>query len=106
MIRHALVACLVLFLAACATKPEPEVRIVTVNVPVPVPCIPDDLSGPQLYPDTDAALRAAHEIADFEKLLYAGRKLRDKRLEALEAVVETCRHVNSAPQPSGSGALQ
>jgi hypothetical protein len=55
--------------------------------------VPDNLEPVPTYPDTDAALRAAREVADFEKLLYAGRTLRDKRLEALEAVVEKCRQV-------------
>lgn len=92
MIRGLLTVCAVLLLAGCGTKPgEPAVNTVYVNVPVPVPCVPDNLDPRPTYPDTDAALRAARELGDFEKLLYAGRQLRDKRLEALEAVVDKCR---------------
>lgn len=93
MTRALILAFAAALLASCANKPEPVINPVPYNVPVPVPCIPDNLLPPPVYPDTDTALRAAPELADFLKLLYAGRQLRDKRLEALESVVEKCHQV-------------
>jgi hypothetical protein len=68
-------------------------------------CVPDNLPVGALmvdpttgeiqpdYPDTLEALLAAPEVADFEKLLYQGRQLRQKRLETLEDVVAKCRAI-------------
>lgn len=93
MIRLLAIAAATLLLASCAGKPEPAVQTIPVNVPVSVPCVPDNLEAAPVYPDANIALRAAPEVADFLKLLYAGRQLRNKRLEALEAVVEKCREI-------------
>jgi hypothetical protein len=106
MTRVLILAAVAILLVGCAAKPEPQIQTVTVNVPVPVACIPDDLLPPPQYPDTDATLRAAPELADFEKLLYAGRQLRDKRLEALESVVENCRLIPNPTKAFGSGPFQ
>lgn len=106
MTRYLVSAALAVLLSGCAaTKPEPVVQTVPVNIPVPVPCVTDDVppapgqidlkTGKPVpeYPDTLAALKAASELADFEKLLDAGARLRDKRLELLEAVVAKCRTI-------------
>ena len=106
MTRFLTAAALAVLLSSCAvTKPEPVVHTVPVNIPVPMPCVSDDIppapgqidpkTGKLVpdYPDTLAALKAAPELADFEKLLDAGSRLRDKRLELLEAVIAKCRTI-------------
>jgi len=92
-------------LTGCGTTPEPETHTVPVNTPVAVSCVPDDLlPGPLMvdpktgdiqpdYPDTLDALKAAPELSDVLKLIDAGARLRQKRLDALEVVVEKCRQI-------------
>lgn len=83
----------VLALAACSAKqerPEPIVQTVEVQVPVPQPCVPKQLGGPPVYPDTDEALRSAPDAAARYRLVYAGRLLRIGRLGELEPVAKSC----------------
>ncbi|MBL8552775.1 MAG: hypothetical protein JNL41_00750 [Phenylobacterium sp.] len=81
-----------------APAPPPPAPAVTSPRPAPPPpapvtrnCVPRTLPPAPRYPDTDAALRAAAGAADRYQLLAAGRILREKRLEQLEAVVASCR---------------
>ena len=81
--------------AAPPQKPPPVAPPRPAPPPPPVPvaknCVPRTLPPAPRYPDTDAALRAAAGAADRYQLLAAGRILREKRLEQLEAVVAGCR---------------
>ena len=102
-----------LALSACQTMRKPPV----LNVPPPVPpapvtpkprptppppprvepapvvrsCVPKTLPPAPRYPDSDAALRSAPGAADRYQLMAAGRILRERRLDQLEAVVADCR---------------
>ena len=83
-----------LLLVGCADKPsEPVVNTITADVPTPVSCVPDTVTAAPTYPDTLDALKSAPELADFEKLLDSGARLRAKRLDLLETVVAKCRDV-------------
>jgi hypothetical protein len=94
MNRCIAMATLALLLSACADKPsEPVVNTVTADVPTPVSCVPDTVTAAPTYPDTLDALKSAAELADFEKLLDSGARLRAKRLDLLETVVAKCRDV-------------
>jgi hypothetical protein len=77
---------------ACATTgepPAPHVMVHTVPVPVPVRCTPN--LGPEpLYPDTDAALRAAPNLFARVKLLVAGRLMRIQRDAEKTAALQAC----------------
>lgn len=77
------------FLTACATRPEPVIRTVEVKVPVAIPCAADPGPDP-VYPDTDAALRAAPNILERTRLLLAARLLRMAREAELKAAVAGC----------------
>lgn len=76
---------------AAAVPPAVTVREVRVPVPVKVKCVPDDLGGPPIYPDSDKALRNAGGAADRYQLMAAGRVLRKQRLERLEETIKRCR---------------
>lgn len=79
--------------AGCAQTPppEPQIRTVTVNVPVPVPCPALKRIGPPpAYPDTNAAILAAPDLAMRVGLLLAGRVLRMARGDADEAALQAC----------------
>lgn len=82
-----------ILLSGCATAPvEPPVRTITVNVPVPAACVPDTVvREAPVYPDTDEALRSAVDAAERYLLVFAGRELRQARLNTLEPTVEGCR---------------
>jgi len=84
-----------LVLTGCASASAPPPTIV--KVPVPVPCVSDQLPGPEDYPDTAEALRAAPDLAEFTRLLAAGWPLRNARLTALEAAVQACRAAPPRP---------
>jgi len=86
-----LVVCLgMLALAGCATTaPAPRIVTKTVQVAVPVSCKP--ALGPEpIYPDTDAALRAASDVYERVKLLVAGRLERIAHEALLNAAVAAC----------------
>jgi hypothetical protein len=77
-------------LSACNTVPrEPPIRTVEVRVPVSTPCAAKPGPAPN-YPDSDAALRGAPNLAEALKLLLAGRLLRIGREAELEAAVKGC----------------
>ncbi len=85
-----------LALTACAgAKPEPEIRIQRVVIEKAVPCIPANLGEAQPYPDTEAALRNARDLAERYLLLWAGRELRAARLGETEPVIAACREVGN-----------
>lgn len=89
------IAILALPLAACATKPieRPQPIIVTKEVVVPgppSPCVPANVGPRPVYPDTDAALKAAADAAVRYQLMAAGRKLKDARLNEIEPVIASC----------------
>lgn len=77
-----------LFVAACQHSPEPVIRTVEVLKPVAVPCDAKPPARPA-FPDTDAALTRA-EADEMLALLYAGRKMRDPYIAALETAIEAC----------------
>lgn len=76
---------------SCATTsggPPPAPR--EVRVVVPVKCNPQ--IGPEpVYPDTDAALRAAPSWFERLKMVAAGRVLRIAREGELKAALDACR---------------
>lgn len=73
-----------LMVTGCASAP-PQ----TVDVPVSTPCLGTIDQKPAL-PDTKAAIDGAENIAARVKLLLAGRVLRDKRIDNLEAAISGC----------------
>jgi len=77
-------------LGACGATVD-EIRTIRVNVPVAVSCVPATLGEAPLYPDTVEALRAAEDAAERYLLVFAGRSLREARLNELEPVVAGCR---------------
>ncbi len=83
-----------ILVSGCTTKPaprpEPEIRIVEVGIPTPVGCIPPNMAGPPVYPDTETALKAAIDAAARYQLLWAGRTLRVARLGEVEPVIAAC----------------
>lgn len=82
-------------LGGCAltgqSVPEPIIETVTTEVPVYTSCVPPEVKGPPLYPDTDRALLDAEDAADRYRLLALGRSARNERLTDLEIVVQNCR---------------
>jgi hypothetical protein len=86
---------LLLTLGGCAltgqTSPEPIIETVTTEVPVYTSCVPSEVKGPPLYPDTDRALLDADDAAERYRLLVLGRSARNERLTDLEIVVQNCR---------------
>lgn len=90
MRRLILVAAMCGLLSACATPPGPDrVSVQTVYVPTPVPCASRAPPAP-IYPDTDAAIRAAPNIYERAKLYAIGRQLRIARLSVVEAANSGC----------------
>lgn len=84
-----------LLAGGCATAPsepsEPQIRTVTVHVPQPIPCPAlAQLGDEPEYPDTDAAIRAADNVAELAFLFATGRKLRIQRLKEYEAAATAC----------------
>lgn len=81
-------------LAACASRPEvrpePIVAPIEVAIPVAAPCVPNDLKPKPIYPDEDAALRAAADAAERYQLVLAGREKRRARLNEIEPIIEAC----------------
>ncbi|MDZ4374751.1 MAG: hypothetical protein U1C74_25505 [Phenylobacterium sp.] len=61
-----------------------------IRVPIPVRCAADPGPRPN-YPDTEAALRDAPDIAERVKLIMAGRLLRQAREMELEAAISGCK---------------
>ncbi len=91
MIR-ALIPCLALTLAGCATASEPRVVTREVRVPVAVTCVPAGARvEPPAVPDTDAALKAAGGAADRYGMMAAGRKLRDQWIAEVTPILRSCR---------------
>lgn len=91
--------CALFALTACGGKsalppPEPIIRTVEVKVPVDDPACAraavEELGTAFLYPDTDAALRAAADLFERVKLLMAGRELREAREAALTGALVEC----------------
>jgi hypothetical protein len=79
-------------LSGCTTVArEPEVRTQRVVIEKPVSCVPKNLGPAPTYPDTDEALRKAHDLAERYLLLWAGRELRSARLGETEPVIQTCK---------------
>jgi len=77
-------------LAACATTPPtPQIVTKTVQVAVPIACKPDVGPAP-VYPDTDAALKAAPDVFQRVRLLVAGRLERIAREAQLSAALGAC----------------
>jgi hypothetical protein len=92
MIRHCIGLAAAASLAACATSPpEPIVKTVEVRTPVAVSCVPKDTPPRLTYSDTDAALKAAPDLAGRYQLLASEHSRRVSRAEILEAVVDACR---------------
>lgn len=92
MNRLILIAGACLALGACATTaPEPIIKTVYVNVPVAVACVPEMLSGPPEYVDTDEALLTAAGPENRFSLLAAGRIQRIQRQAKTEPVLQACR---------------
>lgn len=83
-------AALGLALAACATAPEPRIVTKEVLTPVAVNCT-SNIPGASGYPDTDAALKGAANIAERVRLLMAGRAVRSAEIVELRASVAGCR---------------
>jgi hypothetical protein len=81
-------------LSACAhvpaPLPEPVLTAVEVATPIATGCVPANMAEPPVYPDSDAALKAATDAAERYQILYAGRKVRIARLGELEPVVANC----------------
>lgn len=90
--------------------PQPIMR--PYSVPVPVSCVPDNLEPEPVYVDTPQALKAAPELADFMKLMAAGRMQRDMWLMQVRPVLQACKDmgiaskavVPSPPPPQGTGS--
>lgn len=72
-------------LLACASQPETQ----TVDVPVAVSCAAMIDNRPR-FPDTRAAIVAAANVEARVNLILAGRLLRDKRIDELEAALSGC----------------
>lgn len=91
---------LCLTVAACASgpalpPPEPIIRTVEIKVPVQVPCPAlEKLGAEPIYPDTDAALKAAANLFERVKLLMAGRVLRMARGAAVAAALASCGRIS------------
>lgn len=86
---------LLFLVAACSTAqreaPEPVIQIQRVEVPVPVPCNARQAVGPrQTFPDSDANIRSAPNLAERIKLLLIGRERRETRIDNLEDAVDAC----------------
>jgi hypothetical protein len=98
-----------LMFTGCASAPA----VVTVDIPVAVNCAADASERP-IFPDTPAAIHAAANIEARTNLILAGRLLRDKRIDNLEAAISGCEKPRSlseaapvpATPPSSSGALR
>lgn len=71
------------FLSACASAPQ------TVEVPVAKSCLVE-IDNKPTFPDTKEAILAAENIAARVNLILAGRLLRDKRIDDLEAALSGC----------------
>lgn len=87
--RHVSVLAVCFTCVACSTPREPAIRTVEVKVPIPTPCAAKPGPAPN-YPDSDAALKGAPNLAEALKLLLAGRVLRIGREAELEAAVKGC----------------
>lgn len=72
-------------LAGCASTP-PEV----VNIPVAKSCA-IEIAPRAEFPDTKAAVLGAENIQARVTLLLAGRLLRDRRIDELEAALAGCK---------------
>jgi type IV pilus biogenesis protein CpaD/CtpE len=75
-----------LILAGCASTPPTQ----TVDIPVAVSCA-IEIDNRPAFPDTHDALSAAENIEARVNLIIAGRLLRDKRIDDLEAALSGCR---------------
>lgn len=91
--RLVIIPALALLASACATTqtPEPIIETVEVRVPVAVACVPDSVPGEPEYADSDEALLAAEDAAEFYALVLAGRDQRTARLAGLEPIIRGCR---------------
>ena len=77
-----------LALTACASTPPP---VLEVKVPVAVSCVSKDFQDRPDVPDTDAALKAAPDLAETLKLLLAGRTIRQAWDGAAQVQIDICR---------------
>ena len=92
MLRNSVIA-LAALLTACATTSEPRIEVREVKVAVPVKCDPQPRPVKRALPDTDAALKAAHDARNPDlgvQLLLAGRRLRNGYIGELEAALSGC----------------
>ena len=83
---------------SCATTREPQIRTVEVKVPVITPC-PDARAAAPVYPDSDAAVRAAiaaRDLPGLVKLLMAARPLHYQRHAEDDGQIAAC---SSPPAP-------
>lgn len=80
---------LCLALAACATDGRTQIETRVVEVPTPVPC-KINLGSEPAYPDTDAAIHAAPNVAERARLYAAGRKMRIARQAEEDAALAKC----------------
>lgn len=80
-----------LTLAACASVPEPKIVTKEVRTEVTVACVKSDLNLDPVFPDSDAALRAAPGAGDMLQLLAAGRLLRVQTMREWAAALKACR---------------
>lgn len=88
---HYLPLAIIALLGGCATDgcPEPGVEVHETRIPVAQPC-DAKVSAKPTYPDTDAAITAAPNVAERARLYAAGRKLRQAREDELQAAVDGC----------------
>jgi hypothetical protein len=86
------------WIAGCGSVPrEPVVKIERVPVPVAVSCVPEGVVEAQpTYKDSDAALKAAPDMAERYRLLAGEHAVHQVRETELEAIVKGCR---LAPTP-------
>lgn len=73
-------------LAGCASEP----KTVTVEVPVAKSCR-IEIAPRAEFPDTKAAIMAQRGVDARVNLILAGRLLRDRRIDELEAALAGCR---------------
>ena len=88
-ILAAVLACLALAGCGAVGVAPPKIVIQIEKVPTPAAC--DAHLGPApAYPDTDAAIKAAPNVAERARLYAAGRKMRLSRQAETEAALAKC----------------
>ena len=80
-------------LSACGSTglAEPKIVVQEVKVPVAVACVSKDFPDMPAVPDTDTALKAAPALDAYQKLLEAGRDVRDTWIKSARVQIDICR---------------